>query len=825
MNDFKRTQVPSSLRSTLWRRAVASWTDLSVARPWLPLLIAAVLTALSLPTALGLKLDTDLKALLPQDLPVVAHSEAAEARVGGVGYFSVLVEHDDQDTSIRFVEALADRLEASPYVRAVIYDTPVDFLQEHRLLFVQQDKLAQLHQAVEDERARLNPFFVDLRTDEERQQAKARTKAQLDTLRRRNQRLSTTERYHTSDDGRVVAMQIRPRQGATSIRQARDMQRAIEADIDQIRAEGQYPAQMKVNLSGSLRDKVDEYSVIVSDVVQSAWISILLVLLTLMLIFRRPARLVVLMAPLLAGMIWAFGLTGVVVGWLNLITATLLVVLLGLGIDHGIHLLEGYLKHRAAGQDVHRALTQTLNTTGMAVLISGLTTAGGTLAMIWADFKGFSQLGLISGLSMLTITAATFITMPALIVLLERRGLLNSPVKGAKPPTKGFWNHFGAALGRWPVWATALATSLVLGMGLLGASQVGFNDDFSTLVARLDDAQALRATQRTVYRSSLTPGAVFIAPDDATADAIVAELKARKAADTDSPTIDRIISLRDVIPADQDARLEHIHAASALVTKSMLKRVDDPDKRQLLQELQAAGDLQPITWDTLPAQIRGFFTPQDGSDDRMVFVFPSVERKRGRAAQRFAADVAPITIDGTTYHATGNALVLAAMIDVVLGEGALIFGLAVLVIMMLMWTQLRSLRHVLLASAPLGLGLGLMAAMMTAADIQLNFYNMTILAAIVGMGVDSGIHLYSRWLQHGGAARPGAAALALAEVGAPVTASAVTTSVGYLTLAFSSHPGLQSIGLLAFMGLAGAYLTSVTILPLILGAIEYSQRP
>ncbi|MEO1267411.1 MAG: MMPL family transporter, partial [Myxococcota bacterium] len=91
------------------------------------------------------------------------------------------------------------------------------------------------------------------------------------------------------------------------------------------------------------------------------------------------------------------------------------------------------------------------------------------------------------------------------------------------------------------------------------------------------------------------------------------------------------------------------------------------------------------------------------------------------------------------------------------------------------------------------------------------------------IGVDTAIHLTTRWIELGGT--HGAAQRALTDVGGPVTASVMTTVVGYITLAFSSHPGLQSIGLLAFIGIGSCYLIAVVLFPLLLALMEPKPEP
>ena len=803
-------------------RMATRWCGWVARHPWTPLAIALLVTIAAVPFAAKLKIDTDFKRMLPEELPVVAHADETTAKIGGIGYFTVLVEHDDTDTSIRFIKELSARVEPSDFVRVTAYENPIDFMQEHQLLYAPTDKLKELREAIDKERKRANPFFVDLRTAAEKEAEKADREERLAKVRERRRQLKEMTRYHVSEDGTLVAMQVRPLSAITSVHRTRDMYQFLVDEAEALKREGGYPEGMKLYVSGTLRNAVEEYKAVVSNVVESAWVSALLVLLMLLIVFRRPVRLFALLVPLVIGLIWAISLAAITIGYLNLITATLMVVLFGLGIDHGIHLLERYLRERTFGYSVPDALVLTLAQTGKATLVSGLTTAGGFMVMIWADFKGFSHLGLIAGMAMLTIIIAYGALLPPILILLERvpwlRRRMMTDDGGAGDPW--FWPRVSRALGAVPG-SVAVGIALLIAVGGAWAvTQLNFNENFDVLIAPAPESKAALAKQGEVYNYGLRPAAVYVAPDDATAEAIADELERRKAADQDTPTLEHIITLGDVIPPEQEERLKEIHGISAQISEAMIKKAEDEETREFFQELRDAADLTPITWEKLPKPVQVIFTPLDGSNDRPVFVFSTINRKNGSEARIFAEDVRPVEVNGATYFATSDTLILAAMLDIVLTQGLLIFAMSILTIALLLWVQFRSLRDMFMALIPLSLGLGLMAILLALFSVDVNFYNMAIFAAVVGMGIDSGIHLYNRWVDIGGADTPGAALDALGEVGAPVTASIATTAVGYLALALSDHPGLHSIGILAFIGLAGCYVASVTLFPLILCLFE-----
>jgi uncharacterized protein len=216
----------------------------------------------------------------------------------------------------------------------------------------------------------------------------------------------------------------------------------------------------------------------------------------------------------------------------------------------------------------------------------------------------------------------------------------------------------------------------------------------------------------------------------------------------------------------------------------------------------------------VPTQIREYFTPQDGSDDRMLFIFPSVERRQGKNAIAFADDMYPMTIHGREYIPTGDSLIFADMLRVVVSQGLWIFGLSILAITLMLFVQYRRIRDTWHTLLSLLLGLALMSIFLHITRLQVNFYNMVIFAAIVGMGIDAGIHLYSHWIHERSMER------SLSLLGGPITASMLTTMAGYSGMITSTHNGLKSIGLLAVIGLSACGIAALTVYPMYLRYLE-----
>jgi predicted RND superfamily exporter protein len=102
---------------------------------------------------------------------------------------------------------------------------------------------------------------------------------------------------------------------------------------------------------------------------------------------------------------------------------------------------------------------------------------------------------------------------------------------------------------------------------------------------------------------------------------------------------------------------------------------------------------------------------------------------------------------------------------------------------------------------------------MVVTGLAFNYTNIIALPLLLGIGVDSGIHIVQRARE--GSSVSVRALLRSSTIRATIL-SAVTTIAGFGSLAFSAHPGTASLGLVLTIGLLMMLLTTVILLPALL---------
>jgi hypothetical protein len=109
----------------------------------------------------------------------------------------------------------------------------------------------------------------------------------------------------------------------------------------------------------------------------------------------------------------------------------------------------------------------------------------------------------------------------------------------------------------------------------------------------------------------------------------------------------------------------------------------------------------------------------------------------------------------------------------------------------------------------LALAAAILCALGVALDQPFNFANVLALPALLGIGIDSGIHLVHRW-RHADSASEG---LLQTSAARGVVYSALTTEASFGSLALSPHPGMASIGWMLTLGLALILFANLLLIP------------
>ncbi|WP_290899357.1 efflux RND transporter permease subunit, partial [Ferroglobus sp.] len=148
--------------------------------------------------------------------------------------------------------------------------------------------------------------------------------------------------------------------------------------------------------------------------------SYVLVVTLLLIVYRSLRNAVVPLIPITLVILTTGGAMYVLGFYRTLITASMNSMIIGLGIDFSIHVMERYLEERRRFAP-EKAVEITITRIGKPILTSGLTMAGGFAAMLISPFPIMRDFGIISVLAILMSLIAALTVVPAFLVFVDKR--------------------------------------------------------------------------------------------------------------------------------------------------------------------------------------------------------------------------------------------------------------------------------------------------------------------------------------------------------------------------------------------------------------------
>jgi hypothetical protein len=534
------------------------------------------------------------------------------------------------------------------------------------------------------------------------------------------------------------------------------------------------------------------------EILLSLGLSFVLIGLVYWIGFRTLAGYGFVVIPLLLGMVWALGLTGWVLGRLNLMAAAFGAVLLGIGDDVGIMLFSRYRDERQAGHSKPLALRRALTGTGPGVLAGGLATSSAFLACVIAPFPGFRDLGLTAGLGLLACMASSFLVLPALLLIMDRGRGAFAPKPVAAPAGRGI-----------PMWKPLSALALVL-LSLWGARRLQWEEDLRRFRQAGNPALSLQEALSHALGAGLQPLAVQLPLNDPEHlpqlwNRVMVPLRREGLPmplwEEPSPELRRVLAsetwYRRSLQEAGDAGLDPV----ALERSLSALRASAEDHLAVPRAIQALMPTVKVQADLTEHRILGVGRRKPAPPvENETFTVPlrlsegAQERIQGEieAAGARMVGTRPLfrAIKAVAHDALREIILLA--LAAVLGVVAL-FG--------------RSLRFLALALVPLVASQVGVLGILGWTGEPLTFLSLVAIPISLGVSVDTAMNLLHR------ARLEPAAAARVARVNA---VCAGTTLAGFGGLVFSGYRGLQGLGVASLGGVALALLVTQWVLPWLL---------
>ncbi|RMF88159.1 MAG: hypothetical protein D6736_11195 [Nitrospinota bacterium] len=671
----------------------------------------------------------------------------------------------------------------------------------------------------------------------------------------------THDGFYVSENEKLLFLLVSPVEKQESFTPAGAALARIRRDIAALRAE--FP-EVQAGVTGTPALAADEMAITKHDTMIASLVSLLGIGILFALVFRRMHGPLYALLTLLLAIAWSFGFLTLTIGSLNVLTVVFTTILIGLGIDFGIHFISRYNEERAGGKNMHEALEATFRGTSAGIITGGLTTSLAFYTTVLADFRGINELGFIAGSGILLCLLAMLTILPAFLVLKEQR----RKYSGERVEKKG--GRGRRLCERFLLYPrpVLMVGGLLTLLSLFALPRLSF--DYNLLNLQAHGTESVEYERKILQNSARSTWFGVVIADS------LDEARRKKALLEALPSVSKVESILPLIPQEQEKKLRLLQGLRPLLAPlsfasfpaeldlpalvstleklkfklrsrkkrsgptpaevrqeidRFLSRVEQAEETQVvaalttfqkalfqdfqdkLRFLQDHLHPSPVTLATLPPQLRKRFIGRSGR--LLLQVFPKEDIWERKFLTAFVADLRSVDPQAT------GAPIQVYESSRLMKEGFEEAGLyALLAIIVLTLLDFRSPRSALFSLVPLGVGASWMAGLMVLFGVQFNLANLLVLPLIVGIGVDNGIHILHRYREEereNGQAGPRHweryTPCILKSTGKAVTISSLTTMLGFGSLMVAKHQGIFSLGLVLTLGIGSILVASLTVLP------------
>jgi hopanoid biosynthesis associated RND transporter like protein HpnN len=595
---------------------------------------------------------------------------------------------------------------------------------------------------------------------------------------------------------------------------------------------------VSVRLTGPVAMADDEFGTVADGALLNVNLTVIAVLLILWFALRSGRLMFAVMLSLFVGLAITAALGLAMVGALNLISVAFAVLFVGIGVDFGIQVAVRYRQERHVKGSLDAALAATAARIAKPLTLAATATAAGFYAFLPTDYRGVSELGLISGTGMLVAFVISITLLPALLLLLK-----------PPPEPEGVGYRQLAPVDRFM--ARHRLPILILAALAVAAGLPLFRDlkfDFNPLNLRSNTVESVATLLDLMQDPESSPNVINVLTPSVEAAAALAERLDRL------PEVSSTLTLQSFVPKDQDKKLAIIADAEALLEPTLdppevkappndaetqaalndaadaflaedenaaigksLRALADADaaKRATvestllgglklrLDQIRASFHPETVTLANLPEDLRQDWLGTDGK--ARVEVRPKGDQNDNETMRHFAAAVLEVAPD-----ATGTPILIQESAKTIVRSFLQAGALALILITLTLFVALRRVTDVLVTLVPLLLAGVVTLELTVLLGLPLNFANIIALPLLLGVGVAFKIYYVLAW-------RGGETSLLASSLTRAVLFSAATTASAFASLWLSNHPGTSSMGKLLSLSLVTTLVAAVLFQPILMG--------
>lgn len=743
---------------------------LPIRRPRLVLLLSIPLLLLGLWLASDLGMQSRMEDMLPAD-SVSMKAQAVFSDGFDAQDTALLVVQGEPSLCRVYLDEANKRILEQQLVHRTLSRIPTTELAPWRLLYADQDEVDTAVTALLPESARMDPILLDEMLE--------------DILTEE----AMADLWLESDKGNTMILMMQPKLDSERYAEsAQEFLKALESIVDDMTSESRFSGVKAGITGGAFIQDVEGDRRAMGSLVTSSLLTLMLVLVLVVLAFRRLLLPLAMIYPLLFGVIWTSAFAAAVYGALNVFSIGFAALLFGLGIDFSVHLLNRFLEEKKEGLSLQDALRLSTRKTVPGILIGAMTTSMAFFAFLPARFKAFAQIGGLSGAGILILCVVMIVLVPALI------GTLRGSAE--KTDKAGPWMWLAGISGfsrKRRVWVNVVGAVLLLAL-LPNALTAKLNRDVSQIYP--DDLNSLAWMGVVEDEFGWSPNTLMFPVDTlGKLRQVTSELQER----VDVLEVRSVLSYLPEHEQERRAQLLEIRNALTMLTEMPEGAEMTPEMGQKLLMLL---DPPPLTIDALPKAVRDMYVGKNGM--LLAELVPTTNLWEPEAYS---------ALERAIRYVSGNTPVgMPAIMNDIAGlveEDIPLISLACLGLAFLMLLILfRRPKAAIAALLPVGVAVWGVLGLMPILGIPINLFSIMAFPLIIGIGMDNGIHMVHRILED-----PDRTDEGVTHTGKALVITTATTVIAFGSLMTIEHPGMRSLGAAVSLGLLLSLVVTLLWIP------------
>ena len=843
--------------------------------------------------------------LVAKGLPYVKLYEEYRAQFEDLEGMVIVAESESPEKMAEFAEILAAKLKVRPDLFSqVIYKFDTSYFRSRFLLYLDPPDLESLQTKLEEHQnfiesvnasPGLNPLLNEINReissgmvdslmtdflggDDAEEEEKKNDKNDLNLLIRiiKEMNRSLKKNYHykspwqslfnsgeeslrekgylVSKNEKLLFILAVPNEDETSFTGYKDSVYSARELIAEVKKD--FPS-ISVGLTGEDVISTDEMITTQKDVELASKIALGGVALLFIIAFKGIVKPLLALFSLLIALAWSLGFTSLTVGHLNILSVVFTTILIGLGIDFGIHILERYKEERKEGDDISTALQKTLQGTGQGNFSGAITTAMAFGSMVLTDFIGIVELGWIAGWGILFCMIAMVLLLPALVTLEEK---WRKPVytKSVEKPITASISWLDRFFSHYKLIITACCFLVLVSSLALRTAHF----DYNLLNLQTKGTEAVKYEMRILENAGRSAWSAAMLADT------LEEVRQKETQLKTLPTIENVESIAAMVPKHQEENLQYVREnLSPLLSELYVEEEDESfslkaltktlkrirfklqgregkedkvaqaareidkffkevesveedlaeaqlqefseelfvDYRGLMADLKKNAEPKLVEISKIPKSLRDRYISKQGK--YLITIFPSVDIWNLDERNRYLKDLRSVdaNVTGSAVHMFNSTRLMT--------EGYINGGIyAMTAIIIYVFIVFRNPRTVFFILLPVIAGSIWTVGIMELTGLKLNMANLVILPLILGIGVVNGIHITHRYREE----KDKNSVVLGKSTGQAVILSSLTTMIGFGSMMVADHYGVFSLGLVLTLGVFCCLVASITFLPALL---------